>query len=361
MDKIKKFVMNMLAAASIMAAAVMLGVGYSYRLNPQEHPVFANIGLAFPLCLLVNGAFLVLFLLTWKRLAVIPLLGFVACYIPARFYAPLNIPHSAPDDALKVMSYNVFAFNNGDTASIRQISDYVGSIDADIVCMQEAAYDNNIRAALTKYYEHIDTMRNGTSGEMQIILSKHPILSKTHINQDLPGCLCGAYEVLINGERTTVVNCHFEVSGLSAEERQEIRRLVKGDWQGRPLGEESKRMIVRLGEAAKKRVPQVEGVIKYVESRKGEPLLLMGDFNDHPVSYCHWLLSRRLTDCYTASGNGPGISYHFNNIYVRIDNVMCSADWHPYGFTVDRQIKASDHYPIWGYVKKSQLYGKKRP
>lgn len=361
MDKIKKFIMNMLAAASAVAAAVMLCVGYSYRLNPQEHPVFANVGLAFPLCLLACCAFLVLFLLTWKRLAVIPLLGFVACYIPIRFYTPLNIPHSAPDDAIKVMSYNVFAFNNGDSACIRQIGEYVSASGADIVCMQEAAYDYNIRDAFKKAYKYIDTMRDDGNGEAQIILSKYPILSKTRINQDLPGCLCGAYEVLIDGVRTTVLNCHFEVTGLSAEERHEIRSLVKGDWKGHAVGEESKRMIVRLGEAAKRRVPQVEGVLKYIDSRKGEPLILMCDLNDHPVSYCHWLLSRRLTDCYTASGNGPGISYHYNSIYVRIDNVMCSADWHPYGFTVDSQIKASDHYPIWGYVKKSQHYSKKRP
>lgn len=361
MDKIKKFLKNMLAAASIMAAAVMLCVGYSYRLNPQEHPVFANIGLAFPLCLIINGGFLLLFLLTWKRLAVIPLMGFVACYIPVRFYAPLNIPRPAPDDAIKVMSYNVFAFHGADTARVNEVARYVGESGAAIVCMQEAAFSDYIRDAFRKDYQHIDTMRNDHNGEAQIILSKYPILSKTRINQQLDGCLCGAYEVLIDGVRTTVVNCHFEVSGLSAEERQEIRHLVKGEWQGRRVGEESKRMIVRLGEAARRRVPQVEGVLKYIESRKGEPLILMGDFNDHPVSYCHWLLSRRLTDCYTASGNGPGISYHYNNIYVRIDNVMCSADWHPYAFTVDRGITASDHYPIWGYVKKSQHYGKKRP
>ena len=59
------------------------------------------------------------------------------------------------------------------------------------------------------------------------------------------------------------------------------------------------------------------------------------------------------------TANGPGISYHYNRIYVRIDNVMCSNDWHPYNFTVDRSINVSDHYPLWGFVKKSLHNDKK--
>ncbi|WP_289065390.1 endonuclease/exonuclease/phosphatase family protein [Prevotella pectinovora] len=359
MDKVKKFTMHMLAAASAVTVCVMLAVGYSYKLNPVEHPLFANVGLVFPIFLLINGGFLVLFLLTWKRLTLIPLAGYVLCYIPAHFYSPLNMLHSTPDGAIKVMSYNVYMFHNGDSASIQKIADYVNDSGASIVCMQEAAFSDVIRDAFKKEYEYIDTMRNGMNGEVQIVLSKFPILSKTRINPELSGCMCGAYEVLIDGDRTTVINCHFETSGLTLEERSEFRNIVKGDWENRSVRQDSKRMIVRLGEAAKRRVPQVEGVIRYIESRKGEPVLLFGDFNDTPISYCHHLLARTLTDCYVTTANGPGISYHYNRIYVRIDNVMCSNDWHPYNFTVDRSINVSDHYPLWGFVKKSLHNDKK--
>ena len=94
--------------------------------------------------------------------------------------------------------------------------------------------------------------------------------------------------------------------------------------------------------------------------RKGEPVLLCADLNDNPISYCHDRLAKTLTDCYVATGNGPGISYHYNGFYVRIDNVMCSSDWQPFNFKVDRDIAVSDHYPLWGFVKKSQPKGKKR-
>lgn len=360
LDRLKKFTLQMMVGANVATITVMLLVGFSYRLNPQEHPITSSLGLAYPILLIVNTTFLALFLMFKKLYVIIPVLGFVVCYIPTRTYSPVNIPHSTPDDAIKVMSYNVFMFNRNDENGLQKIAEYVNGSGAAIVCMQESDYNKEVHDIFSKEYQYIDTARNATYSDVQMILSKYPILSKTHINTDLKGCVCAAYEVLINGDRTTVINCHFEGSGLSPEDRQEFKRMVKGEWKKETVGTDSKRMIVNLGESAKRRLPQIEGVIKYIKSRKGEPVLLFADLNDNPISYCHDRLAKTLTDCYVATGNGPGISYHYNGFYVRIDNVMCSSDWQPFNFKVDRDIAVSDHYPLWGFVKKSQPKGKKR-
>lgn len=359
LDKLKKFILQMMVGANIVTIIIMLIVGFCYKLNPQEHPIFANIGLAFPLLLLINLAFLVLFMFFKRLFVIIPILGFIVCYIPTRKYSPINVPRATPEDAIKIMSYNVFAFKSYDSETIKEISDYINNSGASIVCLQEASYDENIHDIFKKEYKYQDTLMNRTTGEIQCILSKFPVLSKNRLNKDLNDCLCGAYEVLINGDRTTVINCHLKGSGLSSEERKEFHSFVKGDWKNDTIRQDSKKMIVRLGEAAKNRVPQVEGVIQYIKSRKGEPIILFGDFNDSPISYCHDLMAKTLNDCYIATANGPGISYHYNTIYVRIDNIMCSDYWEPFNFKVDRYIAASDHYPIYGFVKKSHNKGKK--
>lgn len=361
LDKLKKFTLNMMLGANIITIILMLAVGFCHKLNPQEHPISANIGLVFPLLLLANTSFLVIFLLFKRIMALVPIMGYILCYIPVRMYTPLNVPRAVPEDAIKLMSYNVFSFNRSDSTGLKKISEYVNSSGASIVCMQEAEFNDAVRDAFKSEYHYMDTMYNNRSGETQIILSKFPILSKNKINADLSGCLCAAYEVLINGDRTTIINCHLESSGLSMEERKDFHHFVKGELKSDTIGSESKKMIVRLGEASRRRVPQVEGIIKYINSRKGEPVILFGDFNDTPLSYCHYLLGKTLTDCYIATANGPGISYHYNTIYVRIDNIMCSSHWEPYNFTVDRDIAVSDHYPIYGFVKKSQNKGKKSP
>jgi len=74
------------------------------------------------------------------------------------------------------------------------------------------------------------------------------------------------------------------------------------------------------------------------------------------VSYVHRTIAKDLTDCYVATGNGPGISYHLNGFFVRIDNILCTDDFTPYRCHVDRSIKASDHYPIACWLKMSNKH-----
>lgn len=353
LGKIKKITLRMLAGANTATIIFMLIVGYSYKLNPEEHPVFANIGLAFPVFLCINLAFLVTFLLFKRRLALIPIIGFIACYQPARTYSPLNVWQPVPDEAVKVMSFNVFNFRNieNDSSSVADIARYVAQCRPDIVCMQEANFTDEVKEAFAPLFPHIDSIWNNSTGEVQLTMSKFPILSKTHICTSQGGCLCGAYELLVGDSRVTVVNCHFETSGLTPEERHDFSRMIKGNMPGDTIGTESKKMIVSLGESAKRRVPQVSEVVRYIKSRKDEPVILCGDFNDNPISYCHYLLDKELTDCFKSTANGPGISYHRNTFWVRIDNIMCSRHWTPSNFEVDRSIAISDHYPILGYLK----------
>ncbi len=109
-----------------------------------------------------------------------------------------------------------------------------------------------------------------------------------------------------------------------------------------------------LAQAVEIRAPQADSVANYIAKLKsrGASIIVCGDFNDHPLSYVHHTIAKDLTDCYVASGNGPGASYNHNLMLVRIDNILCSDDWEPYGATVDRKTAASDHYPIYCWLKK---------
>lgn len=81
-------------------------------------------------------------------------------------------------------------------------------------------------------------------------------------------------------------------------------------------------------------------------------MIVCGDFNDGSISYTHRVLTQELDDAFTQSGKGLGISYNQNKFYFRIDNILISPDLRAYNCTVDRSIKASDHYPIWCYISK---------
>ena len=135
-------------------------------------------------------------------------------------------------------------------------------------------------------------------------------------------------------------------------EKKEFKNMVKGEMGKDTMQNVSRMLAGKLAEATRKRAPQAEAVADYLKRHRGESIILCGDFNDNPISYARRTIARRLTDCFVESGFGPGISYHENRMYFRIDNIMCSKDWKPYNCKVDRKIALSDHYPMYCWLKK---------
>ena len=105
----------MIAGANVATAVSMLLVGYSDRLNPADHPLLSTLGMAFPFFLLVNFAFLFVWLIFKWRMIWISVMGFVCAYVPINIYMPLNARQDIPEGALKLLSYNVCTYggNNG--------------------------------------------------------------------------------------------------------------------------------------------------------------------------------------------------------------------------------------------------------
>lgn len=358
--QIKKLTLQMAAGANIATIAVMLLVGNVDKLNPIDHPLLASIGLAFPLPLVINIGFLIFFALFKRRYTLVPLIGFVLCYPAVRRYSPINIKHDTPEGAIKILTYNVFSFNPGDAPDNEPnpILQYIIDSDADIVCLQEARLDAEKLSAIKHTYKYIDTVCNEPYGDCIALLSKHPITGKERIKYPSRANLSAAFKVVIDKDTLTVINNHFETSGLSQADRAGFKEMIKGKTAQDSMRAESKRLLVKLGESARLRAPQAEAVAAYIRKTKGD-IILCGDFNDNPISYTHHVLEKELTDCYIETANGPGTTYHHNAIYVRIDNIMCSSGLTPYNCKVDKNIAVSDHYPVFCWLKKHDRHRSK--
>ena len=113
-----------------------------------------------------------------------------------------------------------------------------------------------------------------------------------------------------------------------------------------------RQLIRKLGEASAIRASQADSVARIITESHYPTMIVCGDFNDGSISYTHRVLTQELDDAFTQSGKGLGISYNQNKFYFRIDNILISPDLKAYNCTVDRSIKASDHYPIWCYISK---------
>lgn len=355
---IRKFFLQLIAGANLATVFIMLFIGYSDRLDPVKHEVLANAGLVFPIFLLVNFCFLI-FWLCFKKIGIlIPLLGYIFCYIPLRTYIPFNIPSSPPDGAIKVMSYNVWSFAGWERFPDGKfpILEYIREQKADILCLQEALTNEigkaRVDSVMDKLYQYRDTAMSRPGGDCIAIYSRYPIVSRERIQYPSKGNLSMAYEIKKGNDTIIVVNNHLETTGLSVEDKSSFKSMVKGNLEGTAAKKASYHLVDKLSEASIKRAPQADAVARYVSKHLGRSIILCGDFNDTPISYAHHVISKNLTDCYVESGNGPGFSYHEGGMYVRIDNIMCSSDWQPFECKVDSKIKDSDHYPIFCWLKK---------
>ncbi|WP_278996792.1 endonuclease/exonuclease/phosphatase family protein [Prevotella disiens] len=346
--------------ANIIAILAMFLVGNVDRLHPSEHPWLSCLGLIFPVLLVINLLFLLFWVCVRLRTIWLPVLGLLICYVPIRKYTPFNITKEHPARAIKVLSYNVYMFSPWDLEDLSNnpIVKYIQQSNADIVCLQETdvseAGGRNVYEALVSKYPYYHILHAHSPGNQHMmVLSKFPIKKKEQIKYQSVGNITMAYILDYNGTDVLLVNNHLESNHLSNEDKAEYKRMVESPFKGNKTKDRGERLLDKLGTAAKIRAQQVEIVAKYVKTYldKKIPVILCGDFNDSPISYARRTISEGLTDCYVASGNGPGISYHRSGMYVRIDNIFCSDDFVPYGAKVDDKITNSDHYPIYVWLK----------
>lgn len=353
----KDFTLRLIAGANIAVIIAMLAVGYVDHVNPVNYPLIANLGLLFPVFLIANIAFLAFWLIVKKLWALIPFAGLVVAFYPVRVYSPLNIPTEVPQGAIKVMSYNVFSFSTWtDTNQPSDILEYIKNEHPDILCLQEAGtYGRKheiIDSTLQAFLAHRDTVSNGSL----TVYSKYPIVGKEHIAYHSNTSNSSAAFFLKTGKNDTtiVIVNHFESTGISLEQRSQFKAMLKGKLEKDSAEIESRALWRSLATSAAVRAPQADAVAEYIARHPGRSIILTGDFNDSPISYVHRRIANELTDCYVATANGPGISYHYSGFYVRIDNIMCSDAWTPYQCRVDNSIKASDHYPIICWLERNR-------
>ena len=109
-------------------------------------------------------------------------------------------------------------------------------------------------------------------------------------------------------------------------------------------------LLKKLSKATSIRANQAEKLLQVVKDAKEKHIVVCGDFNDTPISYTHQVLADELADAFVESGNGLGISFNQNRMYVRIDHILTSKNLKTYDCKVDRSVDASDHYPVSCYI-----------
>lgn len=338
----------------MLIAAGLLMVSYgSMLVNPAKAWGFSLLGLLFVPLSTVN---LILFLWAIKRLSrsfVIPLLAI----LPALFFLGRYVRLSSEDiepasnPTLKIVSYNVGRFALSDdeagTMARRQCEDsvfaFIRSCDADVVCLQEFRTSDisKVRASLNRQMKgykaefYLFPMADG-SAFGNVTLSRIPLKDKGKIKFEESANLAIYTDHEVHGRRFRVYNCHFESYNIS------LPGILKGVFNAdktvfSETGSKMKKSITR-------RPKQVNKVFSDIESCPVEAFVC-GDFNDNPMSYSYYRLTRGRKDSFVEAGEGMGATFARLWPLLRIDYVLLPDRFRAVSHETP-QIRFSDHYPV---------------
>ena len=342
---LRRLWISCLAGANAATVILLWAVCLTVYLEPSVHPRLAQAGLLFPVLLVINLGFMVMWLVTSWRWVVISVVGMAVCLSPILDYWSVNLPSHAPDNAKLVMSYNIHYFDV-DSAECLDGNRTIGFIcesNADIICLQEYAEYSSMGELLNSKLDSLGYKRRSLNNLM--IASRLSFVGEEALTLCDNGNGGMACRVSDGNDTLMVINVHLRSNLISTEEKRNYSQALE-DKDEHLLKSSGRIVLSRLMVAAAKRQEQTDSVCRFVEKIKGERILLCGDMNDTPVSYTYHRFSTLLKNTWRESGWGAGISFNREGFPVHIDHIFVSEDIASFEARVDRTAKSSDHYPI---------------
>lgn len=244
-----------------------------------------------------------------------------------------TLGEGSQQDSLKVITFNI---HYGKISNLDAIGDFLKSIGADIIALQEV--DKNQRRSnnfnqgeyLAKYldmsYIYGPNIKLGNSQYGNAILSKFPILEAN--NHTLPSALepRGILEarINVNGELITILNTHLAISD-------------------------------------RERIGQVDSILRIIGDRR-KNIILLGDFNEIPEGDNIIRIKETFKDLWETYGETEGFTFPNWNPGVRIDYIFIGN-----GFAIEEVYIStealSDHLPVISKLKfvKEGVLDEERP
>ena len=328
------------------AGALIAGAKLSECISPETFPFLAFCGLVFPAALLMFalGVVLRLFRRDWKGMiwpvlfmfwiqnSVILTIGGWGTYSEV----------SADSNQISIGTYNVrrmdeYKWLEGDKTRDEIVS-WLSENKFDVMCFQElpSSMRRKVSNALGTKEIVINKRGSGPAIATSLQIAKYgPWFAP---GEDVPR---GIFADLIqNGDTVRIFNVHLQSVGLEGGDYEAVR-------EG-PDAEQRKRLFSRLSSAYVARATQARALREELDTSP-HPVILLGDFNDTPVSFALSTLKESdscpLFDAFSKGGEGLGSTYVGDVSGLRIDYILYSERFELHEFQT-YPLELSDHRPV---------------
>jgi len=358
---LRNILYKILLAVNLVFAFTLLVSYLAVVISPGDFALPAFFGLAYPYLLLINIILAIIWAMLLRFEALISVVVIAIGFTHFSNYIKFTKPSGNKSNTFKVLSYNVRLFNyfenNHGITSEKKVIEFLKAQKPDIICLQEFFISGNpaekeaaiIEALGGKYYSHLKVLGSGKNRFYGIVtFSKFPIIRKGEIIHPGSSSLSIYTDVLIQKDTFRIYNNHLQSFRLRRMERSFIDELTASD--NNETLNEVKSLSVSLKKGFVKRALQAQ-IVKGQINRSPFPVIVVGDFNDTPVSYSYRKIRKGLYDSFINSGYGAGFTYKGNYPPNRIDYILYDDALINSYFEIIK-VKYSDHYPIIAYFRK---------
>ncbi len=358
----KKVVHRILLALNILFAVSLIISYLAVHINPDSFALPALFGLAYPYLLFINIVFVILWAVALRFEAFISVVVIAMGFTHFSNYLKLGKPSGDKTGTFKVESYNLRLFNffegRETDNSEMQVLEHLRKQQSDIICLQEVYFTGDpyqkersiINTLGGRYYLHSKYMDSGKNRHYGIItLSKFPVIRKEDILHPASSSLSIFTDILIGKDTFRVFNNHLQSFRLQRMEQSFLRELTETSDDKETLAE-----LKDISSSLKKGFIRRAAQAKSVKARinvSPYPVIVVGDFNDTPVSYSYRKIRKGLYDSFVLSGYGAGFTYKGKYPPNRIDYILFDDALECRQFDIIK-VKYSDHYPIISYFRK---------
>lgn len=392
--KIRKlgFVGKIILLANIVLALLLLGSYLAPMTDPQGFWPVAFLGMAYLPLLCLNALFILIWLFRKRSYMLISVtaillgwnalqahIGFRGLFRGALRDTHMDMPRDTassgqpagqsaeqpvrPDTgSIRVLTYNVHLFRDfKQTKNKPDIQEeaisLMAGVDPDVVCLQEfytrkkGKHDVSeaLRSQLGLAHQYIHPVaQNDFESYGLAIFSKFPIKASGHLPDFEMGVNSIIYaDIEKDGKVVRVYNVHLRSFGFKQEDYDFIAGPAEGTIEMNVSS--TRRIGSRIKHAFVARSMQGRSLRKHSEACP-VPYLIMGDFNDTPLSFAVNHVGKGLKNAFREKGSGWGKTYNGDFPNFQIDYIMASPGFEVAQYRIIKR-RLSDHYPVWAELR----------
>ncbi|HLR00977.1 MAG TPA: endonuclease/exonuclease/phosphatase family protein [Sphingobacterium sp.] len=361
---------TLLIANIIVAASLLISYSASF-IDPNIFWPIAFFGLAFLPLLLLNLLFIIYWVFISPKYILISLLAVLTGWSLLTKHYKLDIAKPTGNEFeipkkgsnFRVMSFNAHLLkpiNEQDSIDfLDELITIIKDIEPDIISFQEfytkgdsqANALNSIKAKgeFSDYFFDV-VSKNNSDAYGQIIFSKHPIIHSGTVAEHNYGINRISYADIVRATDTIrIYNVHLRSFALQNEDKEFFQRLAQSELNEKKPKNLSKKLKVAFNH----RGQQARALKNHIEETDSISTVVMGDFNDTPMSYAVNLISNGMNNAFQKKGRGWGVT-HFDLLPIfQIDYILSSIDLEVVNYQIIKK-KLSDHYPLWADLKPAK-------